>query len=155
MKGSRSPCSLHKLFPKSSKVCWPCITEECIIFHIFCSCLMICFFSEDMSPKFTGYLLLNPALFLSHDSSIPKPINKNSLFFPNTVKWCIPVYWKNTFLPLMQLCLHTMEKGRQLEVPWFYSPRHDTWLCLGIFPLIHFRIFVFRLAIQCPLLGTV
>lgn len=117
----RTPVQLHKIFPTTSEVCWRCQKDKGTLLHIFWSCPKLSRFwrvIHETIQLFTDKTITkDPAFFLLHATETPDKVYKRSVIrhLLDAARACIPLCWKSTTPPSIDMWLGKVEDIRQME----------------------------------------
>lgn len=117
----RTPAQLHKIFPTTSEVCWRCQRDKGTLLHIFWSCPKLSRFWKvihETVQLFTDRTIKkDTAFFLLHATDIPDKAYKGSIIrhLLDAVRTCIPLCWKSTLPPTIDMWLGKVEEIRKME----------------------------------------
>lgn len=117
----RTPSVLKKFYPTTSDICWRCTQNKGTLLHIFWSCPRIKAFWGEVRriiQKFTDRKVPdNPAYFLLHVTDTPARVYKKSVVrhLLDAAKACIPLTWKSTHPPTIDLWFRKIEEINQME----------------------------------------
>lgn len=102
-------------------LCWRCRADKGTLIHIFWSCPKLTHFwrvERETVQQFTDRTITDdPAFFLLHASNIPDRIYKKSVIrhLLDAAKACIPLHWKSTLPPTIDLWLQKVEEIKKME----------------------------------------
>lgn len=132
-KWYHTPSRLHKMFPKTTRMCWRCKEEEGTLLHILWSCPMIVPYWNLVlhicSHIANGRNLNNPLYSLLFHMSQDDRLNFNNSALPhllNSAKLLIPRYWKSTQVLSVKEWLMKVEEIQQFEERSTFTMKHKT-----------------------------